>query len=106
MPYFTDMRAVFGALPEVCAGYDWLISDLECTWLIDDDDDDDVGTPDKRLAESPVLISGDELLTVIQSRQIQFAWAVFTALPKGAQPQLSEHTLPFADGNRNLWLDS
>jgi hypothetical protein len=29
MPYFTDMRVIFDALPGVCVRYDWLISDLE-----------------------------------------------------------------------------
>jgi hypothetical protein len=103
MPYFTDMRAIFDALPGACGRYDWLISDLDWIWLSRDKDD---GSPDKSLVGSTVLISGEELLKIIQSSQIQFVWAVFSALPKGVEPRLDERNLPFAEGNPDLWSGS
>lgn len=100
---FTGLRAVFNALPGACENHDWLVSDLECIWLKTEDDD---GMPDERLRGGSVLIAGEDLSLIIQTRRIQFAWAVFTALPKGARPRVAPEHLPYADGNRTLWIGS
>lgn len=100
--YFTDMRTIFDALPGVCEAHDWLISDLECSWLTGNGDD---GVPDPRLSSRSVLITGDELWSILRRRNIQFHWAVFSALPKGTEPPEGEEQ-PFADGNRDLWIGS
>jgi hypothetical protein len=100
--YLTDMRAVFDALPGVCEAHDWLVSNLECSWLTSDDED---GVPDARFNSSSLLITGDELWSVLRQRDIQFNWAVFSALPKGSEPPAGEE-LPYADGNRDLWAGS
>lgn len=101
IPYFTDMRSVFAALPGVCASHDWLISNLECVWL---GGDDEAASPDERFATQPVLITGDDLEEMIQTKEIQFCWAVFSALPKGWKPET--HNLPYADGNPAFWVGS
>jgi len=101
MPYVTDMRAVFGALPGLCVEHDWLISDLERIWI---GKDYVPGTPDQRLASHPLLISGNELEELLSGHDIQFCWAVFSALPAGLTPEY-EHE-PFADGNQGFWIGS
>lgn len=103
MPYFTDMRLVFEALPGVCAGHDWLVSDLECIWLTSDDEDEPL-TPDPPLASSPALVTGTDLDRILHSRNIQFVWAVFSALPVGSRPEKFE--APYADCNPQFWYGS
>ena len=95
MRWYTDMRLVFSALPGVCETHDWLISDIDCNFY-----------PDERIAygTNPVLISGPELLEIVNEHEIQFIWAVFSALPQGTQPDLSN--VPYADGNPAFWTGS
>jgi hypothetical protein len=95
MRWYTDMRLVFSALPGVCEAHDWLISDIDCNWF-----------PDDRIAygNDPVLISGEALLEVVNAHDIQFNWAVFSALPRGFRPATSE--TPYADGNPEFWNGS
>jgi hypothetical protein len=92
MRWQTDMRHVFSALPDVCESYDWLISDIDCNWF-----------PDERIAygKDPILLSGSELNEIINKHDIQFIWAVFSAIPKGIKPNLSN--IPYADDNPQLW---
>ncbi|MDF7800311.1 hypothetical protein P4C99_12610 [Pontiellaceae bacterium B1224] len=95
MKWQTDMRHVFSALSGICIAHDWLISDIDCNWF-----------PDDRISEGAgaILISGIELNEIINTHEIQFIWAVFSALPKGVKPNLS--TLPYADGNPLFWEGS
>jgi hypothetical protein len=95
MRWYTDMRLVFSALPGVCEAHDWLISDIECNCF-----------PDDRIAHDndPVLISGVALLDVVNAHDIQFIWAVFSALPRGCRPDISG--APYADGNPTFWNGS
>jgi hypothetical protein len=103
MPYFTNIRLVFEALPGVCVAHDGLISGLECTWF--PTEDDDVSTqPDERFATTAVLLNGLDLHRIVSSNEIQFDWAVFSALPIGSQPNMGD--LPIADGNPDFWRGS
>src|SRR6266404_4080374 len=99
MPYFTNMRLVFEAFSGVCVAHDWLISDLECSWFFNEDEDYDVSPqPDQRFASRAVLLEGRELYEIISSNEIQFDWAVFSALRRiGSKPEMCDH--PSADGN-------
>ena len=71
-----------------CEAHDWLISDIDCNWF-----------PDDLIAygNDPVLISGEALLNVVNTHDIQFIWAVFSALPRGCRPDTSR--VPYAYGN-------
>jgi hypothetical protein len=95
MRWYTDMRLVFSVLPGVCEAHDWLISGFDCNWF-----------PDDRIAydNDPVLISGEVLLDVVKTHDIQFIWAVFSALPRGCRPDISR--APYADGNPAFWSGS
>src|SRR5260370_6475069 len=76
MPYFTNMRLVFEALPGVCVAHDWLISDLECNWLPTEDDDVSP-QPDERFTTKPVLLDVRDLHQIVSPNEIQFHFAVF-----------------------------
>ncbi len=101
MRYFTDMRSVFDALPGICTRYDWLISDLDCNWQVKEVQE---GNHDERLDARLALITGEELNEILRSHEIQFIWAVFSALPKGTKPEFQAP--PYADGNPNFWIGS
>ncbi len=73
----TDMRRVFQALPGVCKAHDWVISDWE------------INVTDPRFTEDPILITGDVLEEFLNSRDIQFIWAVFSAVPHACKPDMS-----------------
>ena len=92
MQWFADMHAVFSALPGICESHDWLISDIDCSSF-----------PDARLEHGidPITISGIDLIDVLNIYEIQFNWAVFSALPKGCKPRPSK--APYAAGNSELW---
>lgn len=101
MPLFTDMRAIFRALPGLCLRHDWVLSELECAWI----GEDDGGIRHELLRGG--FIRGEALHDLIETREIQFIWGVFSALPKGTVPETCAHAaLPWADGNRNLWVGS
>ena len=73
--------------------YDWLVSDIDCNWY-----------PDERLpyGEDPLLLDGATLWNILSRSNIQFIWAVFSALPRGVRPIFEDP--PYADGNRDLWV--
>jgi len=102
MPYFTDMRLVFQSPPGVCEAYDWLISDLKCSWLPWMTNES--AKVDERFLTRALLLDGKELLRILSSNEIQFRWAVFSALGAGSKPAMID--LPFADGNPNFWRGS
>ncbi len=90
VPFFTDMRLVLNALDISAPDYDWYVSDLECFAP-------DVSNEDRWL-------SGDELDNLLQRQEIQFIWAVFSAVPKGVRCDVPcpPHG-PYADGNGSFW---
>ncbi len=103
MPYFTDMRMVFDALPGICSKHDWLISDLDCESVALDADAPWISL-DPRLRSGAVLLTGQELETILASNTIQFSWAVFSGVPIGSKPNPPE--APHADGNPDFWHGS
>jgi hypothetical protein len=103
MPYFTNMRLVFDALPGICSQHEWLISNLECA-PVALDTDGPWPLLDPRLESSPVFLTGQELETILASNTIQFSWAVFSGVPVGSNPNPSE--APYADGNPDFWHGS
>lgn len=89
VPYFTNMRWVLDALGLNASEFDWFVSDIE-----------HMGGDAFRTEDH--WISGAELERVLRHNDIQFVWAVFSAIPKdGSRPPV--HAPPYADGNASFW---
>lgn len=83
------MRDVFDAATIAPQDYDWYVSDIETN-----------RTPP---GFSPVdqWFSGEDLASFLREHEVQFIWAVFSALPKGFRTAPS--SVPYADGNPSYW---
>ena len=91
--YFTPMHKILTPLHEDVLKHNWLITDCECNW-----------SPDSRLLEDYCLLSGRELLHLVEGNDIQFIWAVFSAFsPEISQERILTHPLPYANGYREFW---
>jgi len=89
VPYFTDMRRVLQALEISVADYDWYISDIETNYNSPDFPTDDH------------WVCGEALQQFLAENEIQFIWAVFSAVPKGLRPPVQNP--PYIDGNPRYW---
>jgi len=89
---YTHLRALFDAVPQL-RSYFYVISDLEVS-----------GTKDPRLFGDVVRLSGEELHAMVRSEDMQFVWAVFSALEE--PPARLPLELPSADGNPRFWEGS
>jgi len=87
--WFTNMRDVFDAANIAPQDYDWYVSDIETNWC----------PP----GFSPVdqWFPGEALAAFLREHEVQFIWAVFSALPKGCR--VTPSSPPCADGNPRYW---
>jgi hypothetical protein len=87
--YFTDMARMLWALGLPASTYDWYISDIAANgyapWF------------------EPVdqWMSGEALQQLLTHGNVQFEWAVFSAVPKGYRYAVVD--APGADGNPDYW---
>ena len=93
LKYYGNMNDIFDVLDGVCEQFDWYISDIETNC-----------SPPQTLSTKELFIEGEELKKVISEHDIQFVWAVFSALQKGSRPAFTN--APFADGNPSFWQGS
>jgi hypothetical protein len=89
VPWFTNMRDVLKAAGIEAQDYDWYISDIETNWT----------PPGFSLADH--WLSGEELASFLREHEVQFGWAVFSAVPKGFRS--APLSAPYADGNPSYW---
>lgn len=87
--WFTNMRDVFDAANIAAEDYDWYVSDIETNW-----------TP-SGFSTIDQWFSGEELASFLDKHEVQFIWAVFSAVPKGFRSY--SPTAPYADGNPTYW---
>lgn len=87
-PFYTDMRATLKAMAVEASSYDWFVSDVE------------TNIPVQVHIEGEGWLSGEELAQLLVD-DIQFEWAVFSAVPRGTRFDVSSP--PFADGNGRFW---
>jgi hypothetical protein len=87
--YFTDMREVFAAANIAPQDYDWYVSDIEAN-----------GVP-PGFSPGDQWFSGEALASFLRENDVQFEWAVFSAVPKGFRSRPA--SAPYADGNPNFW---
>jgi hypothetical protein len=88
VPFYTDMRATLKAIDVDASSYDWFVSDVETNVTV------------PVLWEGDTWVTGDELSRLLVD-DIQFIWAVFSAIPRGTRFDVPSP--PSADGNSRLW---
>jgi hypothetical protein len=88
VPFYTDMRATLKAIDVEASAYDWFVSDVE------------TNVPVPVLGAGDIWITGDELSRLLAD-DIQFIWAVFSAVPRGIRFDVLSP--PGADGNPKFW---
>ena len=87
--FFTDMALVFNALGISAVDYDWFVSDIE------------TNCSESMFAQDNRWISGRELQEFLDNNNIQFIWAVFSAVPKGVH--FVVETPPYVYNNQSYW---
>jgi hypothetical protein len=92
VPCFTEMGSVFRALKISASDYDWYLSDIEANYNV------------PGLSPENHWVTGEDLHRLVTEQEIQFIWAVFSAVPKGARPTVTNP--PRADGNSSYWKDA
>jgi hypothetical protein len=90
--WYTNMRDVLEAANIAPQDYDWYVSDIETNrrppgFTIDHQ-----------------WFSGDELASFLRDHEIQFIWAVFSAVPKGFRSTPSP--VPYVEDNPIYWNGS
>jgi hypothetical protein len=89
IPFFTDMRATLCALGISAADFDWYLSDVETNYYGDEFSSEDQ------------WMTGGELRHLLDHNDIQFIWAVFSAVPIGYRHNVP--AAPHIDGNPDYW---
>lgn len=89
VPFFTNMRLVLNAMNVSTRDYDWYLSDLETNYYGSDFTGEDQ------------WLSGEALQHLLQQHEIQFIWAVFSAVPKGFRCEVEN--APYIEGNSDYW---
>jgi hypothetical protein len=87
--WYTNMRDVFEAANIAPQDYDWYVSDIETNWRPPGFQPDDQ------------WFTGDELAAFLHAYEIQFIWAVFSAVPKGHRP--IPVPAPYVEDNPRYW---
>ena len=88
VPFYTDMRLTLQALGITAARFDWFVSDIESSV--------GEGFPDE-----DAWFEGEELQRLLDSQEIQFVWAVFSAVPRGYRCNVK--TAPYVEGYPDYW---
>lgn len=89
VPWFTNLREVLDAASLAPEDYDWYVSDIEVSW-----------TPPGFVAVDQWM-TGAGLASFLHQHDVQFIWAVFSAVPKGFRA--SPSSPPYVDGNPHYW---
>lgn len=87
--YFTNMQEVFDAAGIEARQYDWFVSDIEINY-----------TPEG-FSLGDQWMTRDELAQLVCDNDLQFIWAVFSAVPIGNRPSVVD--APYCEGNPNYW---
>ena len=89
VPYFTNMQLVFQKLGIAARDYDWYISDIETNYYGSEFSSDDQ------------WMVGEKLQQFLEQNEVQFIWAVFSAVPKGFRAEVQQ--APYVEGNPDFW---
>lgn len=93
--YYTNMKTFLAPIRDDFKQYNWLISNFECN---------DYPAPQIEFHAEYSWLSGENFLAIVDTHDIQFIWAVFSAIPKKIPlEEVLHHTIPFADGYPGFW---
>ncbi|MDQ1830364.1 hypothetical protein [Massilia scottii] len=87
--FFTNMREVLAAAGIAAQDYDWYLSNIETNF-----------TPSAFSAEDQWM-GGEALACLLREHDVQFIWAVFSAVPKGFRSSVT--AAPYVEGNPDYW---
>ncbi len=93
--YYTYFTQLFLEVPDLHTKYNWLISDVECNinWC-----------NKEQIEENCYWFEGEELLTLLKTREIQWIWGVFSGIPKEIPfSDIQIKHVPYANGNPDIW---
>lgn len=88
MPHHTEIAKVFEAFGGLQRQYNWLL------------------TGDERFYAKgrPTWIGGDEFTRVVEETKPVYDWGVLSGFEPDIEIDLAADPMPYADGNRELWL--
>jgi hypothetical protein len=89
VPYFTNMRLVFRALGLSADAYDWYVSDIETNYY------------GSEFSSEDQWLSGETLRDFLEKNEVQFIWALFSAVPK--ELRTAVEVAPYIEENPNYW---
>ncbi|GAA0876292.1 hypothetical protein GCM10009118_27020 [Wandonia haliotis] len=99
LEFHTDMGEIIKPIKEELKSLNWILTNQEYTLL----DYKEKGVVEKLDHESEIIhFDGQELLEILESRQIQFIWGVFCATKKRIL-KLDQDQIPYADMNSEIW---
>ncbi|HWJ28914.1 MAG TPA: hypothetical protein VNS32_20385 [Flavisolibacter sp.] len=99
--FHSDLSLVIRPFGDYFQRLNWLITDLWCFSLEPPDKKKGIGRLNHE--DLSIVFSGKELYDLIMSEKIQFIWGVFSGF-EGDIPVVKEDDLPYADGNRDIWV--
>ena len=89
------MDRILEPIEHVALQYNWLITDIECNHY-----------PDNRIEwkQEYAWLSGEDLLQLVKTHDIQFIWAVFSAIPPNIPLEVVlQSNLPYACDYKGFW---
>lgn len=101
LEFHTDMGEIIEPFKEELKSLNWILTNQEYILL----DFEDKGLVNKLDHKSYIIhFNGQELLDIIENREIQFIWGVFYGSKKKIE-KLDQDQIPYADMNGNIWTN-
>lgn len=99
--YHTNLRELIKPIRDEFSSYNWLLTNHDYILF----DYKTKGLVDKlNYNTDRIEFSGQELLEIIDTREIQFIWGVFCGVSNQI-PTIGKKDLPFADCNPKVWAE-
>ncbi|MFI2742742.1 hypothetical protein ACG2LH_08385 [Zhouia sp. PK063] len=99
LEFHTDMGEVIKPFKEELKSLNWILTNQEYILL----DYKDKGVVEKLDHQSEIIhFNGQELLDILENREIQFIWGVFCGTKKRIE-KLNQDQIPYADMNSEIW---
>lgn len=91
--HYTYMNKIAEPIRKDFISYNWLITDCEC-----------YSEPFCSNEKNYMWISGEEFLNIVDNKNIQFIWSVFSGFSKDITPaEVLSFNLPIADEYTGFW---